>query len=256
MRGVPRERCAIRCAPADIDRQPKDARGARDDALDVLDRVELEPLHDAEPVAQRRSQKPGTRRRADQRERRQVELDRARGRALADHDVELKVLHRRIEDFLDDRAQTMDLIDEQHVARLQIGQQCREIAGALQHGTGGLPQIDAQLVRDDVRQRRLAEARRPENQHVIQRFAAVARRSDEDLHLRLDGALPDVVGQHPRPDRAFYRFVFAGALRPNDAFFAQASPSPRACSARRIRSSVEPSPPSAALSRRATSAGL
>ena len=56
------------------------------------------------------------------------ELDGARRRPLADHDVELKVLHRRVEHLLDDRAQAMDLVDEQHVARLQVGEQRREVA--------------------------------------------------------------------------------------------------------------------------------
>ena len=74
-----------------------------DDRGQVGDAVELEALHDAETVAQRVGQQPGARRRADQRERRQVELDRTRGRPFADHDVELKILHRRIQHFFDDR---------------------------------------------------------------------------------------------------------------------------------------------------------
>ncbi len=48
---------------------------------------------------------------------RQVQLDGARRRALADHDVELVVLHRRVQHLLDHRGQAMDLVDEQHVAR-------------------------------------------------------------------------------------------------------------------------------------------
>ena len=55
--------------------------GAAHDTLQVLHRVELEPLHDTETVAQRRGEQPRARGGADQRERRQVELDRARLRA-------------------------------------------------------------------------------------------------------------------------------------------------------------------------------
>ena len=40
-----------------------------------------------------------------------------RARALADHDVELVVLERRIEDLLDRRRHPVDLVDEQHLAR-------------------------------------------------------------------------------------------------------------------------------------------
>ena len=52
--------------------------------------------------------------------------------------------------------------------------------GALEHRARGLAQVHAELVRDDVRQRRLAEPRRAEQQHVVERFAALARRLDED----------------------------------------------------------------------------
>jgi hypothetical protein len=59
----------------------EDLRRAADDVGQVLGRVVLQPLHDAEAIAQRRGQQPGARGRADQRERRQVELDGARRRA-------------------------------------------------------------------------------------------------------------------------------------------------------------------------------
>ena len=61
---------------------------------------------------------------------RSILIERAPG-PLADHDVELEVLHRRVEDFLDDRAQAVDLVDEQHVVRLQVGEQRREVARAV-----------------------------------------------------------------------------------------------------------------------------
>jgi hypothetical protein len=44
----------------------------------------------------------------------------------------------------------MDLVDEQHVVRLEVGQQRGQVAGALEHRPGGLAQVDAQLVGDDV----------------------------------------------------------------------------------------------------------
>ena len=152
------------CAPPASIGTPSIAAERSTMRLEILDAVELEPLHDAEAVAQRRGQQPGARRRADQREGREVELDRARRRALADHDVELVVLHRRIQHLLDHRREAMDLVDEQHIARLQIGEDRREIAGPLEHRARGLAQVDAELGGDDVRQRRLAEARRAEDQ--------------------------------------------------------------------------------------------
>ena len=174
MRGVPRERRAISSAPSGSSTMLSSAAERLHDARQLFRVVELEARDDAEAVAQRIGQHAGARGGADQRERRQVELHAARRRAFADHDVDLEVLERRIEDFLDDRRQPVDLVDEQHVARLEVGQQRREVARALEHRARRLAQVDAQLVRDDVRQRRLAEARRPEQQHVVERLAALA----------------------------------------------------------------------------------
>ena len=100
---------------------------------------------------------------------------RARRRPLADDQVELEVLHRRIEHFLDRRLQAVDLVDEQDVAGLQVGQDRGEVAGALDHRPGGGAEADAQLARDDLRQRGLAQAGRAVQQHVVQRLAAGSR---------------------------------------------------------------------------------
>ena len=218
MRGVPRERRAISSAPCgsiSILRSPAE----RVTILRQLRRrVELEARDDAEAIAQRVREHPGARRRADQRERRQVELDAARRRPFADHDVDLEVLERRIEDLLDDRREPVDLVDEQHVVRLEVGEQRREIAGALEHRTGGLAQVDAELVRDDVRQRRLAESRRAEQQHVVERFLALARRLDEDRQLAADLLLPDVFVEQPRAQRALdHLLLHAGHLGGDEA---------------------------------------
>ena len=80
-----------------------------------------------------------------------------------------------IQHFLDDGTQAVDLVDEQHVARLEVREQRREIARPLEHRTRGLVQGHAELVRDDVRERGLAEAGRPEEQRVVERLAAAAR---------------------------------------------------------------------------------
>jgi hypothetical protein len=66
----------------------------------------------------------------------------------------------------------MDLVDEQHVVRFEVGQHRGQVAGALQHRARGLAQVDAHLVGDDVGQRGLAQARRAEQQHVVERLGA------------------------------------------------------------------------------------
>ena len=148
------------------------ARAAVHDLLQFGLGVEIQPHRNAEAVAQRRGEQARARRRADQRERRQIDLHRARRRPLADDQVELVILHRRIEDFLDRRIEAVDLVDEQHVALLEIGEQRGEVAGLGDHRAGGGAEIDAELARHDLRQRRLAEARRADEQHMIERLLA------------------------------------------------------------------------------------
>jgi hypothetical protein len=48
--------------------------------------------------------------------------------ATPDHNVELEVLHRRIEDLFDRSSQTMNLIDEEHIALTEIANDCSKIA--------------------------------------------------------------------------------------------------------------------------------
>src|ERR1700690_4021718 len=111
------------------DGDAKDARAAVDDQLELRLAVEIKPHRDAEAVAQRIGEQPGTCRGADQGEFGKVDLHRACRRAFTDDEVELKILHRRIKDFLDRRVEAMDLVDEENVAIFEIGEQRREIAG-------------------------------------------------------------------------------------------------------------------------------
>src|SRR5881392_510969 len=98
-----------------IERHLQQARGAAHDRRQLVLAVELQARDDAEAVAQGVGQHAGTRGGAGKRERRQIALDRARRWALADHDVDLEVLERGVEDLLDYRRQAVNLVDEQHV---------------------------------------------------------------------------------------------------------------------------------------------
>src|SRR6185369_3381189 len=77
-----------------VDLDLEQARRTGDDSRELFGRIELEPRHNAESVAQWVGQHSRPGRRADQREWRQVELHAARGRAFADHDVDLEILER------------------------------------------------------------------------------------------------------------------------------------------------------------------
>ena len=141
-------------------------------------------------------------RRADERERRQVERERARGRPLADDDVEPEVLERRVEDLLDRAVEPVDLVDEEDVALLEAGQDRGHVALALERRAGDRADADAELLADDEREPRLAEPRRPDEQHVVERLAARLRRVERDRELLLDALLADEVVEPARAERA------------------------------------------------------
>ena len=160
--------------------------------------VEVEPVHDAESGPQGRREQTGARGRADQRERRHRHLHRPRAGPLPDHDVDLEVLHRRIEELLDDRTHAVHFVDEEHIALLEIGQDARQIAGLLERRPRRGAHRRAELVGNDVGQRRLAQPRRAVEQHVIERLAALARGRDRNDQVLAHALLADVVAQRPR----------------------------------------------------------
>ena len=144
----------------------------------------------------------------------EVDLDRARRRPLADDEVELVVLHGGIEDLLHRRVEAVDLVDEEDVAVLQVGEQRGEVAGLGDDRAGGGAEADAQLARHDLGERGLAEARRPREQHVVERVAARLGRLDEHLEVGARLLLADELAQQLRPQRRLR--VVGLALGPRD----------------------------------------
>ena len=108
-----------------------------------------------------------------------------------------------------------------------------QVLGLLEHRPRGLAQVHAELVGDDVRERRLAEAGRAEQQHVVHRLAAHLRRADEDLELLARLRLADVFGEPLRAQGPLDRLLVG--RRGNAAHDA----SVQACSARRGRAGGE-----------------
>src|SRR3954464_4756656 len=94
----------------------------------------------------------------------------SRGGALADDDVEPEVFERRVEDLLDRAVQAMDLVDEQHVVLLEAREDRRHVPFALERRPGDAADADPELLANDVRKARLAEARRPDDEDVVERF--------------------------------------------------------------------------------------
>jgi hypothetical protein len=88
----------------------------------------------------------------------------------------------------------VNFVDEQHIAGAQVGENRSQVAGALDGRTGRDLDIDAHLIGDHVRQRRLAKPGRAVEQNVIERLAAPTRGRDQYPEILLDLLLPDQVG--------------------------------------------------------------
>ena len=181
-----------------LDLDAEDARRAAHDRTELSRVVVAEPERHPEAVAQRRRQQARARRGADEREGRQVERERARGGALPDDDVEPEVLERRVEDLLDRAVDAVDLVDEEHVALLERREDRGHVPLALERRPGHGAQPDAELLAHDLGERRLAEARRPDQEHVVERLAASLGRVERDRELLLRALLADEVVEPAR----------------------------------------------------------
>ena len=106
----------------------------------------------------------------------------------------------------------MNLVDEQHVAFFEVCQQRGEIAGLGDHRARGGAEIDPELARHDLRERGLAQARRTDEQHMIERLAPCPRRLDEHRQVRARLLLADELGKSLRAQRAVGGFIVIAAL--------------------------------------------
>ena len=199
MRGVPRERQAISAMPSLSSRTPRIAAERLRIFESAAAVVEIQPKNLAETIAQRRSQKARAGRRADQGKAFERQLDRARGRPLADHDIDLIILHRRIENFFDDVIQPVDFIDEKDIALFEIGQEGGKIARALDHRTGSGFDAHAHLAPDDVGERGFPQPGRTVKKDMVEHVVARLRRRNGDPEIFLDRLLADVFVKAARP---------------------------------------------------------
>src|SRR5205814_1384941 len=102
----------------------------------------------------------------------------AGGRPLANHDVELVVLERAIEQFFERRLQAVYLVDEKHLLLAQIGEDGSHLALDLQRRARGLLKRSLHFVRDDGGEGGLAEAGRAVKQDVVDGLPALASGGD------------------------------------------------------------------------------
>ena len=164
---------------------------AGNDPAEFLGSIEHQAEGDSEAVAQGRGEKTGAGGCSDKGKGGEVDADGPGCRALADDEVELEVLHRRIQDFFYRWLQAVDLVDEQDVAGLEVGEDGGKVAGALDDGAGGGAKADAKLAGDDLGERGFAKARGAVEENVVKRVAAGTGGLDEDAEVFPRRALAD-----------------------------------------------------------------
>ena len=176
--------------------------------------IEEEAMRDGESVAQGRCEHAGSRGGAHERKGVEGNADGATVGALIDDNVDDVVLHRGIEAFLHDTAHPVDLVNEKDVALLEVGEQSGKVGAFLENRAGGMVDFDPHLVRDDVRERRLAQARRAIEQHVVEGLAALTGGLDGEKHLIDNEPLPCEFADSGRTqgalDESVLPFLFRG----------------------------------------------
>ena len=192
MRGVPRLRRASSHSAVSSASSFSSLALALQDLVQRLGRVELDVLADAEPAAHRAGEQADAGRRADQRERLAAGIVIVRAcMPCVERDVDLEVLHRRVEVLLDDGGQAVDLVDEQDVAAVELGEDADQVRALGQGGAVGDVDLRADLVGDDVGERGLAQARRAVEQRVLDRLLArFGRPRPRSCSLRMSVSWP------------------------------------------------------------------
>ena len=93
----------------------------------------------------------------------------------------------------------MDLVDEENLVLLEVGQHAGEITGPFDRRAGRGGHRHTHLVGDHVREGGLAKSRRSVQEHVIERFVALTGGRDGDLQVVAHAILPDVFVEGTRP---------------------------------------------------------
>jgi len=88
------------------------------------------------------------------------------------------VAHPCVEGLLHRSGQAVDFVDKKHVPGLEVGEDGRQISGALQGGPRGDAELPSHFPGDDPRQRGLPQPRGAVEQNVVQGLTSQPRRRD------------------------------------------------------------------------------
>jgi len=190
-----------------------------DDGFQFFRGIEVQPVHQPEAFTERGGERAGPGRGSHQGERRQIQFHGAGGRALADDEVDLEILHGGVQGFFHGRGQAVDFVDEQDVVGLQVREDRGEVAGVVQDEPGGRADAAAHFPGDDVRDGGLAQAGRAVEDGVVQGFVAALRGLDADPQRFFHALLAGVVLQGLRAQGAFGVLFFFQEVVGDDAVF-------------------------------------
>jgi hypothetical protein len=113
----------------------------------------------------------------------------------------------------------VDFINKKYIVGFEVGEDGRQVAGALDSRPGGRLDTDAYLGGDDMGQAGLAEAGRTVKENMIEGFAAAFGCRDGNLEVVLGLVLPDKIGQGTRPEAVFQGGIIFSGLSGNYASY-------------------------------------
>jgi hypothetical protein len=97
----------------------------------------------------------------------------------------MRTVHRDVEHLLDSRLEAVYFVDEEDGSLLERREDAREILGLVEGRGARRLEVGPELVGHDEGEGRLAEARGPHEEEVVEGLLALAGRADEDLEILL-----------------------------------------------------------------------
>src|ERR1700733_10043370 len=194
-----------------IDRHTEHFSAALDHKQQLIVGIKLQAQQDPKPRPQRRRQYPRSRCSRHKRKRSNLHHMGSRRRPLPDDDVQLIVLERRIKLLLQHGLPPVNLIEKQNLLLLQIRENRGQIPLNLQRRPTCLLIPYAHLIRNNGRERRFPQPRRPKQQHVVQRLSTRLRRLQCNRKLLLRLRLPNKFSQPCRPELRLKRRIILDA---------------------------------------------
>ena len=128
------------------------------DPLQLLGGIIPDAFDDPESSAHRWSEHAESGRRTNQRKRFHAQRDGLSVRPVSDAHVYAKAFHGRVEKFFQHGSESMDFVDEKHVATFQRSEEPHEITGLFDNRTAGGANAHAHFTSHQCCQRGLAEA--------------------------------------------------------------------------------------------------